>query len=30
MIFAGSLEFEKGHNGEVQERITDNEEIPQV
>ncbi|EDO46652.1 predicted protein, partial [Nematostella vectensis] len=30
MILAGSLEFEKGHNGEVQERVTDNIEIPQL
>ncbi|XP_031550222.1 translocation protein SEC63 homolog [Actinia tenebrosa] len=30
MILAGSFEFEKGHNAEVQERETDNIEIPQV
>ncbi|KXJ14394.1 Translocation protein SEC63-like [Exaiptasia diaphana] len=28
MILAGSLEFEKGHNNEVQERETDNIDIP--
>ncbi|XP_046392377.1 translocation protein SEC63 homolog [Ischnura elegans] len=28
MILAASLEFEKKHNGEIQERPTDNEEVP--
>lgn len=30
MILAGSLEFEKGHNNEVQERPSDNVELPEV
>lgn len=30
MILAGSLEFEKSHNNEVQERPSDNVELPQV
>lgn len=30
MILAGSLEFEKSHNNEVQERETDNIDIPTV
>ena len=30
MILAASLEFEKGHNSEVTERPSDNEEIPIV
>ena len=30
MILGGSMEFEKGHNPEVVERPTDNEEIPTV
>ena len=30
MILAGSLEFEKGHNNEIQERPSDNEELPEV
>lgn len=30
MILAGSLEFEKSHNNEVQERPSDNMELPQV
>merc|ERR1719242_1888347 len=28
MVLAASLEFEKGHNSEIVERATDNEEIP--
>ena len=30
MILAGSLEFEKGHNNEIQERPSDNVELPEV
>lgn len=30
MILAGSLEFEKGHNNEIQERPSDNTELPEV
>ena len=30
MILAASLEFEKGHNSEITERPSDNEEIPIV
>lgn len=30
MILAGSLEFEKGHNNEIQERPSDNIELPEV
>ncbi len=30
MIIAASMEFEKGHNNEVQERPSDNSEIPVV
>ena len=30
MILAGSLEFEKGHNNEVQGRPSDNSELPEV
>merc|ERR1719483_1263997 len=30
MVLAASLEFERGHNGEVVERPTDNVEIPQL
>jgi translocation protein SEC63 len=30
MVLAASLEFEKGHNGEVQERFSDNVEVPQL
>ena len=30
MILAASFEFEKGHNNEVQERPSDNIEIPMV
>lgn len=30
MILAASFEFEKGHNAEVQERPSDNVELPQV
>merc|ERR1719210_3290782 len=30
MVLAASLEFERGHNSEVVERPTDNEEIPQL
>lgn len=30
MVLAASLEFERGHNGEVVERATDNAEIPQL
>lgn len=30
MILAGSLEFDKRHNNEVQERPSDNIEIPKV
>ena len=30
MILAASFEFEKGHNSEIIERVTDNEEVPQV
>ena len=30
MVLAGSLEFEKSHNNEVQERASDNVELPQV
>jgi len=30
MVLAGSVEFEKGHNSEVQERASDNVEVPQV
>lgn len=30
MILAGSLEFEKGHNNDIQERPSDNIELPEV
>jgi translocation protein SEC63 len=30
MVLAASLEFERGHNSEVVERPTDNNEIPQL
>lgn len=30
MILAASMEFEKSHNNEVQERPSDNTEIPMV
>lgn len=30
MILAGSLEFERGHNNEIQERPSDNVELPEV
>ena len=30
MILGGSLEFEKGHNREIQERPSDNIELPEV
>lgn len=30
MVLAASLEFERSHNKEVQERQSDNVEIPQV
>ena len=30
MILAGSFEFEKGHNNEVQGRPSDNSELPEV
>jgi len=30
MVLSASLEFEKSHNSEVQERQTDNNELPQV
>lgn len=30
MILAGSLEFEKGHNKDIQERPSDNVELPEV
>ena len=30
MVLAGSMEFEKGHNSEVVERPSDNEETPMV
>merc|ERR1719244_1583933 len=30
MVLAASLEFERGHNGEIVERPTDNVEIPQL
>ena len=30
MILAGSLEFEKGHNNDIQERPSDNVELPEV
>ena len=30
MILASSMEFEKGHNSEVQERPSDNFELPEV
>ena len=30
MILAASFEFEKGHNNDVQERPSDNLELPQV
>lgn len=30
MILAASLEFDKKHNSEIEERQTDNEEVPQV
>ena len=30
MILAASMEFEKGHNNDVQERPSDNTEIPMV
>jgi len=30
MVLAASLEFERGHNAEVVERLTDNGEIPQL
>ncbi|XP_068697913.1 translocation protein SEC63 homolog [Montipora foliosa] len=30
MILAGSLEFEKGHNNEIQERPSDNVELPEL
>ena len=30
MILGSSLEFEKGHNNEIVNRVTDNEELPTV
>lgn len=30
MVLAASMEFEKGHNSQVQERVSDNVEVPQV
>ena len=30
MILAGSFEFEKSHNNDIQERPSDNIELPQV
>ena len=30
MVLAASLEFEKGHNSEIQERFSDNVEVGQV
>lgn len=30
MILAASCEFDKRHNSEIVERITDNEEVPMV
>lgn len=30
MILAASLEFDKRHSSQVNERITDNEEVPAV
>lgn len=30
MILAASCEFDKRHNSEIIERITDNEEVPSV
>lgn len=30
MVLAASLEFEKSHNSEIQERDSDNMEVPQV
>ena len=30
MILAASMEFEKGHNHEIVERPSDNEELPMV
>lgn len=30
MILAASLEFDRKHNNEVEERTTDNVELPQV
>lgn len=30
MILAASLEFDKKHNSEIEERQTDNEEVPHV
>ena len=30
MILGASMEFEKGHNNEIQERPSDNTEIPMV
>lgn len=30
MVLAASMEFEKGHNSQVQERVSDNIEVPQV
>ena len=30
MVLAASMEFEKSHNSEVQERPSDNVEIPEV
>lgn len=30
MILAASLEFDRSHNSEVVERLSDNEEVPQV
>ena len=30
MILAASMEFEKGHNNDVQERPSDNTEMPSV
>lgn len=30
MVLAASMEFEKGHNSQVQERVSDNVEVPTV
>ena len=30
MILGASMEFEKGHNNEIQERPSDNVELPEV